>query len=215
MMDQMEFENCIEKMKKRKDEGDFKTAAKIAIVGTNGVGKSTLIKTLLGILPHTDGTIEWGRNVKAGYYDQHNSYLTGSKTMLDELWDMFPRSDELTLRTALGRARLTGDNVFKRIDVLSGGEKGVHGLMGIGAGFVPSILNRSIIDEIITVTEEQAYEAAREVAVTDGLLIGISSGAALYAAKELALRINDRHARIVVLFPDGGERYLSTPLYGG
>lgn len=99
--------------------------------------------------------------------------------------------------------------------VLSGGEKGVHGLMGIGAGFVPSILNRGIIDEIITVTEEQAYEAAREVAVSDGLLIGISSGAALYAAKELALRINDRHARIVVLFPDGGERYLSTPLYGG
>ncbi len=97
--------------------------------------------------------------------------------------------------------------------VLSGGEKGTHGLMGIGAGFVPSVLNRGIIDEIMTVTEEQAYEAARDVAKTDGLLIGISSGAALYAAKELALRINDRHARIVVLFPDGGERYLSTPLF--
>ncbi len=96
---------------------------KIAIVGTNGVGKSTLIKTLLGILPHTDGVIEWGRNVRTGYYDQHNSYLTGSKTMLDELWDMFPRLDEFTLRTALGRARLTGENVFKQIDVLSGGEK--------------------------------------------------------------------------------------------
>lgn len=96
---------------------------KIAIVGRNGVGKSTLIKTLIGILPHEHGRIEWGRNVRVGYYDQHNSYLTGSKTMLDELWDMFPRSDELTFRTALGRARLVGDNVFKIIDVLSGGEK--------------------------------------------------------------------------------------------
>ncbi len=97
--------------------------------------------------------------------------------------------------------------------VLSGGQKGAHGLMGIGAGFVPSILNRNIIDEVVPVTEEQAYEAAREVAKTDGLLIGISSGAALYAAKELALKINDKHARIVVLFPDSGERYLSTPLF--
>lgn len=97
--------------------------------------------------------------------------------------------------------------------VLSGGEKGTHGLMGIGAGFIPSILNRNVIDEIVTVTEEQAYTASREVAKSDGLLVGISSGAALHAAKELALRINDKHARIVVLFPDSGERYLSTPLY--
>ncbi len=102
---------------------EVRRGEKIALVGMNGVGKSTFIKTLLGILPHDGGIIEWGRNVRTGYYDQHNSYLTGSKTMLDEMWDMFPRSDELTLRTALGRARLTGDNVFKRIDVLSGGEK--------------------------------------------------------------------------------------------
>lgn len=96
---------------------------KIALVGMNGVGKSTLIKTILGILPHTEGIIEWGRNVRAGYYDQHNSYLHPNKTVLDELWDMFPRSDELTLRSALGRARITGDNVFKKVAVLSGGEK--------------------------------------------------------------------------------------------
>ena len=97
--------------------------------------------------------------------------------------------------------------------VLSGGEKGPHGLMGIGAGFVPSVLNRSLIDEVITVTEEEAITAAKEVAKTDGLLIGISSGAALHAAKQLALRINDKRARIVVLLPDGGERYLSTQLF--
>ncbi len=102
---------------------EVRRGEKIAIVGMNGVGKSTFIKTIIGILPKTSGMIEWGRNVKTGYYDQHNSYLTGSKTLLDEMWDMFPRSDELTLRTALGRARLTGDNVFKKIDVLSGGEK--------------------------------------------------------------------------------------------
>lgn len=97
--------------------------------------------------------------------------------------------------------------------VLSGGEKGPHGLMGIGAGFVPSILNRDIIDEIITVSEEEAYEAARTAAKTDGLLMGISSGAALHAAKIIAERINDKHRRVVVLLPDSGERYLSTPLF--
>lgn len=97
--------------------------------------------------------------------------------------------------------------------VLSGGEKGTHGLMGIGAGFVPSVLNKNIIDEIMTVTEEEAITAAKEVAKTDGLLVGISSGAALHAAKKLALRINNKRARIVVLLPDGGERYLSTKLF--
>lgn len=97
--------------------------------------------------------------------------------------------------------------------VLSGGEKGAHGLMGIGAGFVPSILNRSIIDEVITVSEEDAYSASREAAKTDGLLVGISSGAVLHAAKEIALKNNDKNIRIVVLLPDSGERYLSTELF--
>lgn len=99
--------------------------------------------------------------------------------------------------------------------VLSGGEKGAHGLMGIGAGFVPEILNRDVIDEVIAVTDENALAAARAVAATDGLCVGISSGAALWAAKELALRIRDKHARIVVLLPDGGDRYLSTALFSG
>ena len=98
-------------------------------------------------------------------------------------------------------------------NVLSGGEKGPHGIMGIGAGFIPSVLNRDIIDEVICVSDEDALAAAKSVARTDGLSVGISSGAALHAAKELALRANDRHARIVVLFPDGGDRYLSTALF--
>lgn len=97
--------------------------------------------------------------------------------------------------------------------VISGEAPGKHGLMGIGAGFIPANLNTAIIDETVKVTDEQAYAAAREVAKTDGLLIGISSGAVLHAAKEIALRNNDKHDRIVVLFTDSGERYISTPLF--
>lgn len=97
--------------------------------------------------------------------------------------------------------------------ILSGGTKGRHKIMGIGAGFVPAVLNREIIDEIIPVSDEDAITTAKTVAKTDGLNIGISSGAALAAARELALRINDRHARIVVLLPDGGDRYQSTDLF--
>lgn len=97
--------------------------------------------------------------------------------------------------------------------VLSGGEKGAHGLMGIGAGFIPSILNRDIIDEVITVSEEDAFSASRDAAKSDGVLVGISSGAVLHAAKEIALRNNDKNIRIVVLLPDSGERYLSTELF--
>lgn len=97
--------------------------------------------------------------------------------------------------------------------VLSGEAKGPHGIMGIGAGFIPETLNSSVIDEIIKVTEEEAYSAARTAAKTEGLLVGISSGAALHAAKLVALRKNNRNDRIVVFLPDSGERYLSTPLY--
>lgn len=93
--------------------------------------------------------------------------------------------------------------------VLSGGKKGAHGLMGIGAGFVPEILNRGIIDEIITISTEEAYSAARIAAKTDGVLMGISSGAALHAAAAAARR----YGRTVVLLPDSGERYLSTALF--
>lgn len=97
--------------------------------------------------------------------------------------------------------------------VLSGGEKGAHGIQGIGAGFVPEILDTAVYDEIITVTEEQAYEAAREMGKKEGVLTGISSGAALYAAILVAARKENEGKTVVVLLPDGGERYLSTELY--
>ncbi len=99
--------------------------------------------------------------------------------------------------------------------VLSGGEKGAHGLQGIGAGFIPKVLNTKIYDEIRKVTEEEAYQAGRELAKTEGFLVGISSGAALFAAIEIGKRPENRDKNIVVLLPDTGDRYLSTALFCG
>lgn len=95
--------------------------------------------------------------------------------------------------------------------LLSQGKSGAHGLQGIGANFVPSVLNREIIDEILTVTEEEAYAAGRLLAAKEGIFCGISSGAALHAATVLAKRPEYENATIVCLLPDTGDRYLSTP----
>lgn len=98
--------------------------------------------------------------------------------------------------------------------VLSGGKPGPHAIQGIGAGFIPKVLNLDVVDEIILVENADAFERSREVAKSDGLLVGISSGAALDAAIRLAKRPENKGKNIVVLLPDGGERYLSTSLYG-
>ena len=97
--------------------------------------------------------------------------------------------------------------------VLSGGKAGKHGLQGIGAGFVPSVLDVTIFDRVIRVTEEEAYAAARALAKTEGILAGISSGAALHAAMVLAKEPENAGKTIVVLLPDTGDRYLSTELF--
>ncbi len=96
---------------------------------------------------------------------------------------------------------------------LSEGRAGAHGLQGIGAGFAPSILDTKIYDEIITVTTQEAYDAAKLTVKTEGILIGISSGAALHAATVVASRPENKGKNIVVILPDGGERYLSTPIF--
>ena len=97
--------------------------------------------------------------------------------------------------------------------LLSGGKAGPHGLAGIGANFIPKILDRSIYDEVATVTTEEAYAAARLIAKTEGILVGISSGAALHAATEEAKKPENKGKTIVVILPDSGSRYLSTDLF--
>lgn len=97
--------------------------------------------------------------------------------------------------------------------VLSGGKAGAHGLQGIGAGFIPEVLDTTVYDEILPITEQQAYEAGRMLGRTEGIVTGISSGAALYAAIEVAKRSENEGKTVVVLLPDTGDRYLSTPLF--
>jgi len=97
--------------------------------------------------------------------------------------------------------------------VLSGGRPGPHKIQGIGAGFVPDVLNRALIDEVFVVTNEQAMETARKLASAEGILAGISSGAAMYAAIEISRRAESAGKTIVVIVPDTGERYLSTELF--
>ena len=98
--------------------------------------------------------------------------------------------------------------------LLSGGKAGPHGLQGIGANFVPGVLDTGVYDDIACVTTEQAYEAARMLGKTEGVLVGISAGAALHAAMEMAKREEYAGKTIVVLLPDTGDRYLSTPMFG-
>jgi cysteine synthase A len=97
--------------------------------------------------------------------------------------------------------------------ILSGGKKGPHPLQGIGAGFVPDVLDTDVYDEVVRVTNQNAFDTARRVARQEGLLVGISSGAALWAAVQIANRPENAGKLIVTIIPSYGERYLSTPLY--
>ena len=102
----------------------------------------------------------------------------------------------------------------KSSPLLSAGKSGPHGLQGIGANFIPAVLDTTVYDEVLPVTEEAAYAAARELGRTEGILCGISSGAALHAALQVATRPENAGKTLVVLLPDTGERYLSSPMFG-
>ena len=120
--------------------------------------------------------------------------------------------------TARGLQKTTPDIRLVAVEpagspVLSGGKAGPHKIQGIGAGFIPKILDTSLIDQVIPVTDEDAMRTSRELSATEGLLVGISSGAAAFAAREIAKDEANQGKRIVVLLPDTGERYLSTELF--
>lgn len=154
--------------------------------------------------------------------------LAHERTTAEELWqdtdgqiDIFVASVG-TGGTLTGTARgLKKKNPNIRIvavepagsPVLSGGKAGPHKIQGIGAGFIPKILDTSLIDQIIPVTDEDAMRTSRELSATEGLLVGISSGAAAFAAREIAKEESNQGKRIIVLLPDTGERYLSTELF--
>ena len=164
----------------------------------------------------------------AGQFDNPANALAHYRTTGPELWtDTDGQIDAFvagvgTGGTITGTGRyLKEQNPAVRVvavepassPLLSQGKAGPHGLQGIGANFVPRVLDTGIYDEILPVTEEQAYAAARSLARTEGLLVGISAGAALHAALELAKRPEFAGKTIVALLPDTGERYLSTPLF--
>jgi cysteine synthase A len=150
------------------------------------------------------------------------------ETTAEEIWkDTGGRVDMLVSGVGTG-GTITGvaqvikqrNPAFKAIAVeptdspiLSGGTAGPHKIQGIGAGFVPDVLEMSLVDEVITVTNDDAFETARQLAEKEGLLSGISSGAAVWAALEMAKRDESGGKRIVVILPSTGERYLSTPLF--
>ena len=150
------------------------------------------------------------------------------ETTAEELWaDMEGRVEFLVSGvgtggtiTGLGQVLKQRNPGFKALAVepadspiLSGGQKGPHKIQGIGAGFVPAVLDREVIDEVVTVTNDDAFITARRLAKEEGILCGISSGAAVWAAVQVAARPQNRGKRMAVILPSTGERYISTPLF--
>ena len=164
----------------------------------------------------------------AGQFDNLANPLAHKETTGPEIWRQMDGKVDIFVATVGTGGTITGTGEYlkeqnpdieiiavepKGSPVLSGGTAGKHGIQGIGAGFVPSILNTSIYNEVIAVEDEEAYEEGRRFARTEGILLGISSGAALKAASIVASRPENQGKNIVVLLPDSGDRYLTTPLY--
>ena len=166
----------------------------------------------------------------AGQFENPSNPLAHEKTTGPEIWEDTDGTVDVFIAGVGTGGTITGTGRYlKKMNpavkviaiepakspLMSLGKAGSHGLMGIGANFIPKALDRSVIDEIMLITEEEAYEFARNMARNQGVLVGITSGAALCAAKKLADSGLYYGKNIVALLPDGGERYLSTVLFEG
>lgn len=167
-------------------------------------------------------------SVVMGQFVNQSNPITHFDTTGPEIWNDTDGNLDIFISAVGTGGTITGAGAFlKKINpgiqvigvepsgspILSGGKPGPHKIQGIGAGFVPDVLDVNVIDEVITVSDEEAYDFGRTVAVTEGILVGISSGAALSAAAKLALLDENADKNIVVILPDTGSRYLSTPDY--
>ncbi len=209
---------------------------------TMSVERRNLLKGYGAELVLTDGTLGMaGAIAKAkelqkeidgavilGQFDNQANPEAHRKTTGPEIWEQTEGKVDVFVATVGTGGTLTGTAAYlkeknpkihvvavepKESPVLSEGKAGKHGIQGIGAGFVPSIMDVTIYDEVLTVTDEQAYEEGRAFAKSEGVQVGISSGAALKAACIVAKRPEIAGKNIVVLLPDSGDRYLSTPLF--
>lgn len=163
-----------------------------------------------------------------GQFDNDANAAAHFKTTGPEIWDDTDGKVDIYVATVGTGGTLTGTGVFLKYKnpaikvvavepatsaVLSGKEAGPHAIQGIGAGFIPKVLHTDVYDEVMTVDNEVPFTMAKEIARKEGVLVGISSGAALYAAIELAKREENKGKTIVVVFPDNGDRYYSTPIF--
>ena len=171
---------------------------------------------------------EYDNAIIAGQFTNEANPMAHKKTTGPEIWEDIDGKVDIFIAGVGTGGTITGVGEYlkeknpeikiiavepKNSPFLSEGKAGSHGLQGIGAGFVPEILNTKIYDEIITVLEEDAYNMGNLLSKTEGYLVGISSGAALFAACQIAKRPENQNKNIVVLLPDTGERYLSTPMF--
>lgn len=156
-------------------------------------------------------------NPKAHYLTTAEEILNDTNNQIDIFVSAVGTGGTLTgvgsrLKEVLSDVKIVAVEPYSS-SVLSGEKPGPHKIQGIGAGFIPDVCNTELIDEIMRVRDEEAFEACKRIAKSEGLLVGISSGAALYAAEQLGRRAENKNKNIVVVFPDNGEKYLSTDLY--
>ena len=169
---------------------------RIALIGPNGVGKSTLIKLITGDVPSDSGDIRYGSNVDLGYYDQHQSSLSPEKTVLDEVWDRFPRMEQSDVRGALGMFLFTGDDVFQPIKTLSGGEKGRVALTAL-------MLRK---DNLLLLDEPTNHLDMDSREVLEDALAGF--GGTIITVSHDRYFINRIADRVIEMMPDGVTEYM-------